>query len=378
MEILIIILLVIFFASVIINTSHSRYPDASKNYLWLLFGAHAVLTIVYIIYVYSSPSDSVAYYREALLAADWWGLWGTGTTFIKFFAWPFAHFFGLSYYAVMVIFSFFGFIALVLFYLASVENIRYTNASLGSFTIIEIIFLLPNTHFWSASLGKGSLILLGVGLFTYGLSRFNRRFVYIIFGSLITYFVRPHIFLTLVLSSMLGVLFTQSGLKWYLRWFIFIIAAVLFYLVSDKVVESTQTESLNLFTSSNLNQRAQALSSASSGVDISNYNLFFKLFTFWFRPLFVDSGGFIGFVSSFENAFYIYMLFVILQQSVRKWNEWNGWFRICLFIFLFGSVILCQITGNLGIAMRQKAQLMPFFFILFCKAVALKNQSIQE
>ncbi len=144
MELLIVLLLVFFLASVIINTSHSRFPDASKNYLWLLFGAHALFTIVYIIYVYSSASDSVAYYRAALSAEDWFSLWGTGTIFIKFFAWPFAHFIGLSYYSVMIIFSFFGFIAMVLFYLAAIENIKDINPSLGSFTFIEIIFLLPN------------------------------------------------------------------------------------------------------------------------------------------------------------------------------------------------------------------------------------------
>jgi hypothetical protein len=39
---------------------------------------------------------------------------------------------------------------------------------------------------------------------------------------------------------------------------------------------------------------------------------------------------------------------------------------------LFGSFALAQVTGNLGIAMRQKAQLMPFFFIIFCKVVSYK------
>lgn len=46
----------------------------------------------------------------------------------------------------------------------------------------------------------------------------------------------------------------------------------------------------------------------------------------------------------------------------QNWSKINGWFRICFFIFLFGSFILAQVTGNLGIAIRQKAQLMPFLF----------------
>ena len=151
-----------------------------------------------------------------------------------------------------------------------------------------------------------------------------------------------------------------------------VVLAILFYLVSDKVVELSDTESLNVFSSNLLTHRVEELSKASTGIDISNYNLLMKLFTFWFRPLFFDGGGVVGFISSFENVFYIYMFYSICKEGSGHWDDWNGWFRICMFIFLFGSLILAQITGNLGIAMRQKAQLMPFFFILFCKAQSIK------
>jgi hypothetical protein len=62
------------------------------------------------------------------------------------------------------------------------------------------------------------------------------------------------------------------------------------------------------------------------------------------------------------------MFWTVIKKGFFYWRDWNGWFRICLFFFLFGSFALAQVTGNLGIAMRQKAQLMPFFFIIFCKA----------
>jgi hypothetical protein len=107
-------------------------------------------------------------------------------------------------------------------------------------------------------------------------------------------------------------------------------------------------------------------------VNIAEYGLFMKMFTFWFRPLFFDGPGALGLIVSFENLLYIYMFFVIIKEGLFSWRQWNGWIRICLFIFLFGSFALAQVTGNLGIAMRQKAQLMPFFFIIFCKVVSYK------
>jgi hypothetical protein len=53
-------------------------------------------------------------------------------------------------------------------------------------------------------------------------------------------------------------------------------------------------------------------------------------------------------------------------------------FASVLFFFLFASFALAQVTGNLGIAMRQKAQLMPFFFIIFCKATTYKGSYYEE
>jgi hypothetical protein len=49
----------------------------------------------------------------------------------------------------------------------------------------------------------------------------------------------------------------------------------------------------------------------------------------------------------------------------------NGWFKINIFFFLLASLALAQVMGNLGIAMRQKAQLIPVFFIIYVKLLEL-------
>jgi hypothetical protein len=90
--------------------------------------------------------------------------------------------------------------------------------------------------------------------------------------------------------------------------------------------------------------------------------------------------GVLGFLASFENLFCLIMAFQIIKWLIKSWSGWNGYFKIALFTFLLGSVILAQVTGNLGIALRQKAQLMPFFFILYCKALSLNpiNKKISK
>ncbi len=370
MDIVVVIIFVLLLNTFIINVVSNNFKVASSGYLWLLFAMHFSLTITYMIYAASSSSDSVAYYRSGVEADNWLDLFGTGTIFISFCSYPFIGLMGLSYYATMIIFSFFGYLAVLLFYITVKENVQLPPVW-NKFSYIELVFLLPNIHFWSSSLGKGSTILFALGLFAYGLSRFNRRIIPLLIGGFLIYMVRPHILFTMILSIMLGVLLLpNSGIKGYLRWLVFIISAVLFYFISDSVVQFAETDTLNIFASSSLTHRVEELSKASSGIDLANYNIFMKMFTFWFRPLFFDGLGIVGIIASFENLFYLYMAFIVIREGILHWRDWNGWFRICLFFFLLGSIILAQVSGNLGIAMRQKAQMMPFFFIIFCKALS--------
>lgn len=372
MDIVLTLLLLLLLTAYIIKAMVNRFHLPSERYLWTLFIVHALMTAIYMLYAALTTSDSIAYFNKSAGVTSWLSLWGTGTTFIHFFAWPFTGLFGLSYYATMIIFSFFGFMAIMLFYITARENVKLEPVWMN-LTAIELVFLLPNTHFWSSSLGKGSVIMFGLALFTYGLSRFNRRFIPLVVGGLITFMVRPHILFTAILSVMLGVVLTSSGIKPFLRWFIFILAAVVFIYISEDVLKFMETESLDITSSSTLSHRAAELSKATTGVNIQDYGLFMRMFTFWFRPLFFDGLGILGITVSFENLLYLYMFFMVIRQGILTWKDWNGWFRICLFFFLFGSFALAQVTGNLGIAMRQKAQLMPFFFIIYFKAMSYRD-----
>ena len=374
MDILIVILFIFLINAYVVNALSNKFDIASEGYLWLLFTVHFLLTIAYLLYAYFTASDSVNYYDKTIASENWFELFETGTSFIHFLAWPFIVFLGLKYYATMIVFSYFGYLAVVLFYITARENIKISTVW-QNYTAIELLFLLPNLHFWSSSLGKGSSILFGLGLFIYGLSRFNKRPVPLIIGGLLTFFIRPHIFFTLMLSVMIGIFITSSGIKPYLKWLIFLLAMVVFIYISDDVLKFADVDSFDVTNSETIMHRATELGKSSSGVNIQEYGIAMKMFTFWFRPLFIDGQGVFGFIVSFENLLYLYMFIILIKQGFMTWYKWNGWFRICLFIFFLGSFILAQVSGNLGIAMRQKAQFMPFFFILYCKAISYRESS---
>ncbi|MCX6293340.1 MAG: hypothetical protein NT127_03460 [Sphingobacteriales bacterium] len=379
MEVVLIILLILLLNAFFVKVLKSNFKVKSEGYLWLLFTVHFILTIAYILYSSSSRSDSFNYYNKTLYTDDWFSFFKSGTKFIGFLAWPLTQTFGLGYYSVMLIFSYIGYFASVFFYLVAVENIELKPAW-GSYTPLELVFLLPNVHFWTSSLGKGSVITFAIGLLAFGLSRINRRILPTIIGAILIYMVRPHILLAIILASVIGLIVTSGGLKPFFKWSIIIVSVFLFINLSGSVLKFTDTDTLDFTTSTTLSHRTSELSKASSGIDIGNYNFVYKIFTFWFRPLFFDGLGVLGFLASFENLFCLFMAFQIIKWLVKSWSSWNGYFKISLFAFLLGSVILAQITGNLGIALRQKAQLMPFFFILYLKALSLNpiNKKISK
>ena len=347
----------------------------SQGYIWGLFFFHFLISIGYLLYTISSRSDSVSYFTRTGDAASWISLFETGTKFVGFVAWPFIYYLNLSYYSMMILFSFFGYLGILLFYIVIKENTA-SRPFIFKLTIIELVFLLPNLHFWTSSLGKGSLIFLGIGLFVFGLSRINRRLLFALFGAYVIYMVRPHIMLALVSAVIIGLFLTNIGIKPLFKWLIIIIAIVVFYYMSDSVLQFTDVDSLDISSSSVLTHRASELGKSDSGVDINNYNIFLKMFTFWFRPLFLEGLGVLGFLASVENVICLFMAIIVIRYLISNWSDWNGFYRIGLFIFILGSFILAQVSGNLGIALRQKSQFMPFLFLLYCKAVSIRSKPL--
>ena len=346
-----------------------------KFFIDVLFIMHLLLFLVYVSYTLNNRSDSGEYYRKAVNAESWISTWGTQTQFIVFVTWPFAKFFGLSYNAVMLLFAFFGFQGIVFLYLTAKENIPTLKTVTANLSILEIIFLLPNLHFWSSSIGKGSAMMFSVGLFTYGVSRFNKRKIIIGVSGFLMYMIRPHVLYGFILGIVIAILFSKKGMTITSKVMIMVVAGFALYFISGDVTKLTGGSGFDIFNSNFLDHRNSEFGKGGSGVEVSN-NEFIKLFTFWFRPLFIDAPGFLGIIVSFENLVMLIFFVQFLKNFFKKWKMFNTFYRILFFSFLFGSVALAQLGGNLGIIMRQKSQIMPLFFIVFCFSEALKQRKL--
>ncbi len=187
------------------------------------------------------------------------------------------------------------------------------------------------------------------------------------------YHVRPHIFFLITLSIALG-FFLGSRLT--LRNIIVLITSALLviYTYNDilSFVGIRDLESIE-----NLDNRAASLMRATSAVNISDYNQVEKIFTFLFRPLFFDAPGFLGFFTSLENLIYLIVITTVIKADFFKIIFKSSFFeKSMLFSFIFVTISLAQVSGNLGIALRQKSQVLFLLFFVIMYYLEKKQKII--
>lgn len=358
-----------------INRLKRKYPFVNKRVLTRLFYYHLALATVYYVYALFNPSDSNAYYYKVqifLRGSDWLDFYGTSTVFIEFLAYPLIHYLFFTYEACMVLFSFFGFLGFCFFYLFFEENITY-RPKIFRFDGIQFFLFLPNAHFWSASLGKGSIIFLGMGLYFWSLGKLGQRKLALLLGLVIIYHVRPHILLIVLISTLIAFLLSSKGVSPIYRLLSLLVGVVILVNIFSNVVQMVGLEE-DITNVTSLSARAFELTKATSGIDISNYNFFEKLFTFIFRPLFFDAPGILGLIISVENLVYVILALTLFDFKLFEFFRKGPFFVLAaLFAFITVSIALAQITGNLGLAIRQKSQVIFLFFFLILKFMEYKK-----
>lgn len=363
-----ILLMILFFAATIpmLQMMKRRLPWFQVGMMKNLYWFHALFTIIYYIFQLFSRSDSQDYYlRPQTQYPTWFSAYSTGTPFIDFVGYPFINYLGFTFEMMFVLFAWLGYWGFVFFYVYFKENIKYKHKFLGM-DLIGLLIFLPNMHFWTVSLGKGSIIFWGLGMAMYGLSNLKARKLHLLLGLLIVYHVRPHVFLFMAVGIVVGLFTGRQKVPLYQKLLVFGASVGAMVLLYDKIMAFSKIDGDNVMQSFNQFSavRAYELSKAGSGIDISNYPLVLKLFTFWFRPLFVDAPGAMGLVVSFENLIYVALTAKLFQKGFFKFlRTGSALLKTSAVTFLATSFALSNTMSNMGIIIRQKSMIM--YFLLF-------------
>lgn len=348
----------------------NKFTFFDKKLMNRLYWYHLVFFLIYFTYASFEASDSKAYYIDAgVIRENWTSLFLTGTKFIVFVANPLVQF-GFSYLTVMLIFAWTGYVGFVFAYIFFKENITINVTVFKKYDLLTLLLFLPNMHFWTVSLGKGSLIFMGLMLFAYALRFPQKRIFALVLGGFLVYMIRPHVMLFVLVGVMFGILTGKSKLGGGIK--ILILAASILFLFAAKgsilsVAKLQDSENVVQDFDQFALKQSGRLETSGSGVQMSNYPLPVKFFTFWFRPLFVDSPGVLGIFSSAENLIYLLLFAKIANRRFLRFIIKAPYLvKSSFIIFLLTSFALTFVMSNLGIMMRQKSMVMYFgFFVIY-------------
>lgn len=383
MDFILLFILLIVVNKMLTSNIIRKYPFLSIKLLNNLFIYHLFFFGAYYATTIFSLSDSQEYYKKASeIGGGWDIISNTGTIFIDNFSAPFVSL-GLSYESMMLLYSWFGYVGFIFAYLFFRENISINVKVFKNYDLLQLLLFFPNMHFWTASLGKGSLIFMGLMMFTFGLKKPRQRIFLLLIGGYFIYMIRPPVMLFMLSGVMVGLLTGREKLGLGVRLLIIVVSIAFLYQANntilgvakidntDNVVEDFQDYS---------NAQTDRLERSNSGVNMQGYSLPMKLFTFWFRPLFVDSPGILGIFSSAENLVYLLLFFKICNRRFVVFMRKSPYMVKFSFItFLLSSFAMTFIMSNLGIIMRQKTMVMYFgFFVIYYFLAEEKLQKQQK
>ncbi len=348
-----------------------KYDFFSRRLMNILSVYHLAFTAIYYSYALFNPSDSKRYFRVVEKTDhNWFYFFQTETHFIDFMSFPFIKYFGFSYEMMMITFAWLGFLGFVFAYIFFKENISLKIKIFKKIDFLLLILFLPNMHFWTASLGKGAPIFLGLMLFAYSLKKPTLRWGTLLAGSLLIFAIRPHMLLMVTMGAVAGIMMCKDRVNWKKK-AAFIAAVSAGILIFQEPILKV----VNLNNSTNLigdflkftQHRAEELANSESGVNMGGYSLPEKFFTFWFRPLFFDAPGFFGIIISIENLIYILIFGKVFRLSFLKFlKQAPTRVKTSLALFLITSFAMTFIMSNLGIIIRQKSMIMYFmFFVIY-------------
>lgn len=352
----------IFFLGAYIALAQYRIFRVPQRLAIGLYFWHTIFSIYYLMYSQSNSADSKGYF---ISSQDFSGVPALGTSAVTFLTALFTQGLNLSYGGVFLVFNIIGFIGMLA--LASVVQEIIRGSSRNVRLLALIILLLPGLSFWSASIGKDALTFFAACLACWVSMDLIRRFPGMILAVLVMLVARPHI-AAILLMAFSSTIIISGRVSVMIRGLLILVSiptAVYVLLVAQTYVGLEGVASVSLVLDY-VEQRQGANTEGGLGIDIVSMSLPVRLFTYLYRPLFIDGGGLLGLVISIENS----ILLIISLAAAYLWCKrrksalpgFTWWFLV---IFsLMSWFVLSNTTANLGISMRQKWMFMPMIIIV--------------
>mgnify|MGYP001220107729 CR=1 FL=1 len=311
--------------------------------------------------------DSYSYFAEPRLPSfSWDGLIiGQGTENIYNLIWLYYRVFPESFHTLKVLFGFAGLWAVYLFYRAAVLVLGRPDLRL-----LYLLSLFPSILFWSSTLGKEPIALLGIGLYAYGAVAWYGRgrpgaLILLSVGVVIAVLVRPWLGPILLVPLLIKYLFARHGILTKAVVIAFGMGALAYTLAlvwEQFAIETTRDllESLDV--------TSRQFSFGGSGQELAAdltqplqliAALPLAMFTALFRPLPGEIANVFGFLAGIENLALLALLAVAIKRFRR--TDLNDpaitWAVLLILVWTLAYAFISY--QNLGTAIRFRLQILP-------------------
>lgn len=338
-----------------------RNPRINLPFLVFLFFYRLMYIPIYIRFI---PGDWVEYGR-ILMERNGVLPFGIGTGGVVWLA-SLLSFFRLTVFDYFVLFSLAGYFGVVIFYLIIHRNTACTDKVLiGRLNIFPWILLYPSLHMYTIMLGKDPIVFLGVALTTYGIFKSKIQWMLILLGICCCIIVRPHISVISIVAISLALLISKEW-NWIKKLILFVVMIAATIIITPKLIGLFRIDSLSfdaLMLAIELNEGY--VSNAGTYVDMTSYSLPMKMFTYLFRPLFIDSPNALLLEYSLENLIFLSLFIISLRKDFFSWlNRQSVGMKFSFIYFIIGALALSNGLSVFGLFIRQKTMIFLNFILL--------------
>ena len=295
---------------------------------------------------------------------------GHGTDNIYSLIWVYYQILPESFHALKVVFSFLGLVGVYLFYRAAVLFMNRESPPL-----LYTLALFPSILFWSSILGKDPVVLLGIGLYSYGAVAWYREhrpraLLWLSAGLLIAIFIRSWLGPILIAPLLATFMLSDRSVGKKLAIGILVGGALAYTmtLVGEQFALETAQDVL-----SSIDTTTRGLSEGGSGqqlgADLTQPSqlvaaLPFAMFTALFRPLPGEITNAFGLLAGLENLVLL-LLFIIALWRFRLKEMKEPVVMWAATLILAWTLAYAFISyENLGGAVRFRLQILPILLAL--------------
>lgn len=370
-----------------IGVSMARSLDAkwlpgliAGGYLMKMF--MSLTRYLVLVVIYNGSGDAVGYQGAGVRNAEIWRAFqipsdfGTGTEFVNGFT-------GLLYVPYIpqmlggfFMFSTLAFLGQMLMY-AALRQSRHPR-KLKWYALA--IFFLPAVTYWPASIGKESLMFLGIGLAVYGASRYLRSggmlpLIQMALGLGFAGVIRPHISAliiaslggTLVLAKAKEGLGMTSGQRWAAVFLVTLLTGAAVFAAASEFNLSLAGANSNVdeFVTTVEESTSGGGSGVEGGAVSGPQDIPGAALRVLFRPLPYEAHNIQALASGLES---MTLLLIIFWRTPAMWRNRSRlrrepYIMMCL-VMTVGFIIMFSPFLNLGLLARERSQILPFLAVV--------------